>query len=103
MDRHEVKIFLAIAVLAILLIAEAIHLWKRWSIRNEAKALGSKDYYLKCLKTEYQELKFRYNTSRNVSEQDKWLKKMKKVERKIIQIENDMESQSNQLNKIYKQ
>jgi len=97
MNRHEVKIFLAIAVLAILLIAEAIHIWKRWSIRHEAKTLGSQDY-LKCLKTEYQELKFRYNTSRNVNEQDKWLKKMEKVERKIIQIENDLESQSNQLN-----
>ncbi|MCM1489568.1 MAG: hypothetical protein NC095_01890 [Muribaculum sp.] len=96
MDIHQRKliriaIFIIIAIIA--LTYELFRLWKRRKKRSEATALGQ-DEYLKYLKTEYQELKFRYDTSTSYKEQEKWLREMKDVEQKIILTERDIEKQS---------
>lgn len=90
MSRLTVKLLIAAVLVIAFGIAEYLHFRKRRKTRREAGALGSEEY-LKYLKTEYQELKFRYKTSSNSREQDRLLREMEEVENKIIQIENELE------------
>lgn len=92
--QHKlIKIAIIIVIAIIAVIIEFFRMQHRRRIRSEAKALGTEEY-LKYLKTEYHELKFRYDTSSNSKEQDKWLREMKDVEQKIILTERDIENRN---------
>lgn len=90
-QRKLIKIAIIIVIAIIVVIVEFIRMQRRRRVRSEASALGPEEY-LKYLKTEYHELKFRYDTSRNRNEQDKWLREMKDIEQKIILTERHIEN-----------
>lgn len=90
-NRRILKIILFASVIIIFLIIEFFRMRKRRKNRSDAAALGQ-EKYLKYLKTEYHELKFRYDTAKNQKEQQKWLREMSDIEQKIIQTERDLEN-----------
>lgn len=91
--RRIVKVALIIIVALVFVIIESVRLYKRRRERNNASALGAEEY-LRYLKTEYRELKFKYKTAGSDKEREKWMREMQDIERRIILTERDMEDNS---------
>lgn len=92
-ERRLLRYVIIIVVVIIGVIIELIRMWRRRKVRDEAAALGPEEY-LKYLKTEYHELKFRYDTASSYKEHEKWHREMKDIEQKIIQTEQDIENRN---------
>lgn len=86
------KTTIAIAVAAILLIAEIIHLLRRKAVRAEAREVGLEEY-LRHLKNEYQEMQNAFTDARTPGEKEKYLRRMSGIEKKMIQIEDQIEQE----------